>query len=99
MALLAVVKRMHESKMEEDGTGRLDERGDRITPHGFRTTYRTWCGDHGYPREIAELSLAHRIGSEVEQAYARTDLLERRRAVMSDWASFLSGGSGKAGNG
>ena len=99
MALLAVVKRMHESKMEEDGIGWLDERGDRITPHGFRTTYRTWCGDHGYPREIAELSLAHRIGSEVEQAYARTDLLERRRAVMSDWASFLSGGSGKAGNG
>ena len=91
MALLAVVKRMHETKQKADNVGWIDEWGERITPHGFRTTFRTWCGDQSYPREIAELSLAHRIGSTVEQAYARTDLLERRRVVMDAWAAFLEG--------
>lgn len=61
------------------------------TPHGFRTSFRTWCGDHGVDRELAELSLAHRIGSSVEQAYSRGDLLDRRRAVMARWADHVTG--------
>lgn len=61
------------------------------TPHGFRTSFRTWCGDHGVDRELAELSLAHRIGSSVEQAYSRSDLLDRRRAVMARWADHVTG--------
>lgn len=61
------------------------------TAHGFRTSFRTWCGDHGVDRELAELSLGHRIGNAVEQAYARSDLLDRRRAVMARWADHVTG--------
>jgi integrase len=64
------------------------------TAHGFRTSFRTWCGDHGVDREIAELSLAHRIGNAVEQAYARSDLLDRRRGVMARWAQHVAGEAG-----
>jgi hypothetical protein len=58
-----------------------------------RASFKTWCGDHSVPRELAELSLAHRIGNAVEQAYDRTALLERRRPVMAALASFLEGDS------
>lgn len=64
---------------------------DRATAHGFRTSFRTWCGDHRVDREVAELCLAHRIGSAVEQAYARGDLLRHRRAVMERWARHVTG--------
>ncbi len=64
---------------------------ESATPHGFRTSFRTWCGDHGVDREVAELCLAHRIGNEVEQAYARSDLLHRRRIVMDQWARHVTG--------
>jgi integrase len=62
-----------------------------MTLHGFRSSFRSWCGDHGVPREVAEQCLAHKFGSAVEQAYNRTSMLERRRPVMQDWADFLSG--------
>jgi integrase len=61
------------------------------TVHGFRSAFRDWCGDHGIDRELAERALAHRFGSEVEAAYARSSLLERRRVVMEAWARFLDG--------
>jgi integrase len=64
----------------------------RASPHGFRSSFRSWCGDHGIDRELAEQSLAHAFGSQVEQAYNRTSLLERRRPVMAAWADFLAGG-------
>jgi hypothetical protein len=60
-----------------------------MTVHGTRASFKMWCGDHGVPRELAELSLAHRIGNAVEQAYDRTALLERRRAPMQAWADHL----------
>jgi integrase len=50
---------------------------DGITVHGFRSTFRDWCADHGKPAELAEAALAHVTGSAVERAYARSDLLER----------------------
>ena len=59
------------------------------SPHGFRTSFRTWAGDMGHPRELAETALAHVVGSAVEAAYARTDLLERRRVMMAAWAEYL----------
>lgn len=60
-------------------------------PHGFRSTFRDWAGDHTqYPREILEAALAHTIGNKVEAAYRRKDALERRRPLMQDWADFLS---------
>ena len=65
-----------------------------LTAHGFRSSFRDWCGDTGKPRELAEASLAHHIGNEVERAYARSDLLERRRPLLEDWSAFLMSGSG-----
>ena len=59
------------------------------TPHGLRSSFRTWCQDAGKSREIAELCLGHRIGSSVEQAYARSDLLEHRRVLLNEWAKHL----------
>ena len=62
------------------------------TAHGFRTSFRTWCSDVAHiPFEVAEASLSHRIGSAVSRAYNRSDMLERRRPVMGDWAAFLDG--------
>ena len=46
------------------------------------------------PREVAEMSLAHKVGSDVERAYARSDLLERRRVLMERWSQFVAGASG-----
>ena len=61
-----------------------------VTVHGFRSSFRDWAGDEtAFPREIAEVALAHRIGDATEQAYRRADALERRRALMQAWADFL----------
>jgi hypothetical protein len=60
--------------------------------HGFRASFRTWCGETTeFPRELAELSLAHAFGSDVERSYSRGDLLERRRPLMEQWATFCTG--------
>jgi integrase len=72
MALLQLLKRM--------------ERPD-LTAHGFRSTFRDWAAEAThYPREVAEIALAHTIGDKVEAAYRRGDLMEKRRALMEDWA-------------
>ncbi len=60
------------------------------TVHGFRSSFRDWCGENGVPRELAEACLAHAIGNQAEAAYARSDLLERRRDIMSKWAQYVS---------
>ena len=66
-------------------------RGD-VTTHGFRTAFRTWASEcTQVPREFAELALAHQVGSEVERAYNRTTLIERRRELMDSWALFCLG--------
>ncbi|MBB4242394.1 MULTISPECIES: tyrosine-type recombinase/integrase [Rhizobium] len=62
-----------------------------ITMHGFRSAFRDFAGDKTeFPREIAEMALGHRIGNAVEQAYRRGDALDKRRALMTDWADFLN---------
>ena len=74
MTLTAVLRRM----------GRSD-----ITAHGFRSTFRDWCSEHtNYPRDVAEMALAHAIGDQVEAAYRRGDLFEKRRLMMRDWGKF-----------
>ena len=66
-----------------------------VTVHGFRSTFRDWASEvANVPREVAELSLAHSVGSSVERAYARSDLLDKRRHVMAQWSSFVANGSG-----
>ena len=63
------------------------------TVHGFRSTFRDWCGNRtSYPRELAEHALAHVIGDKAEQAYRRDDALERRRAMMEAWSAFCESG-------
>lgn len=64
-----------------------------VTVHGFRSTFRDWAGEcANVPREIAEMSLSHRVGSAVEQAYARSDLLEKRRDLLNSWSKFVCSG-------
>lgn len=58
-------------------------------PHGMRSTFRDWCSETGVQREVAEAALAHVVKSKVEAAYARSDLLERRREVMQEWSDYL----------
>ena len=71
----------------------LRENGVQAVPHGFRSTFRDWAGETGVPREVAEAALAHAVRG-VEGAYARSDLLDRRRPVMEDWAGVLASGAG-----
>ena len=64
----------------------------RTTVHGFRTSFRTWAMERtDIPREVCEMALAHNVGTAVEQAYSRSDLLEKRTALMDQWAAFLQG--------
>lgn len=63
-------------------------------PHGFRSTFRDWAAERtSYPREVAEMALAHTIGDKVEAAYRRGDLFEKRRLLMAEWATFLAHGN------
>ncbi len=58
-------------------------------PHGFRSSFRDWASERtNYPRDAAEMALAHAIGDRVEAAYRRGDLFEKRRSMMADWARF-----------
>lgn len=70
---------------------------ERGTPHGFRTSFRTWVQDtEACSWEVAETVLGHVIGGTVERAYARSDLLEQRRRVMEDWVRFVTSRDGLA---
>ena len=61
------------------------------TMHGFRTTLRTWMQDINKTLwEVAEMTLAHKVGNEASQAYARSDQLEARREVLDDWAEYIN---------
>jgi integrase len=64
---------------------------DKAVPHGFRSTFRVWCLEQTtHSTELAELSLMHEVGDAVYKAYQRSDGLERRRAIMQDWANFMN---------
>jgi integrase len=71
------------------------ELGIAAVPHGFRSSFRDWAGEEtDHPREVIEAALAHVVRNRVEAAYARSDLFERRRLLMNDWARYLAQGSG-----
>ena len=64
---------------------------ERATVHGFRSTFRDWAAEcTDAPHAVMELSLAHAIGTSVEQAYARSDLIDKRRDLMDQWAAFVT---------
>lgn len=71
----------------------MRERGElkvHAVPHGFRSSFRDWSADQtGYSDEIRKAASGHAVGDSVKEAYQRTDLLEKRRSLMNDWAKFL----------
>jgi integrase len=65
-------------------------RGD-LTVHGFRSSFRDWAAERTrYANQVVEMALAHSIGSQVEAAYRRGDLFEKRRRLMADWAAYCA---------
>ena len=70
---------------------RDNDYSDRATVHGFRTSFKTWCMETtDTPWAVGEAALAHTLGNSTEQAYARSDLFEKRRTLMQQWADYLS---------
>lgn len=65
--------------------------GYDVTQHGFRSAFRDWAAETtNYPNIVCEMALAHQVGNAVEAAYRRGDLLERRKALMADWAAYCA---------
>lgn len=93
MALSAVMRRMREAEEKAEHKGWLDRRSGRpAVPHGLRSTFRDWAAERTeFPHEMAEIALAHQVGSSVERAYRRGGMVERRRAMMAAWGRFLRG--------
>ena len=64
---------------------------DNLTVHGFRSSFRDWAAERtNSPNHVVEMALAHRVSDKVEAAYRRTDLFERRRRLMQQWAIFCT---------
>jgi integrase len=60
-------------------------------PHGFRSTFADWRAEKTtYPHELAEMALAHTLGDKTRESYQRTDMMERRRQMMQDWARYCT---------
>ena len=84
MALLTLLKRMNSGARKW-----LDKDGRPITAHGFRATFKTWAEEVAtIPHVVVEQAMGHQVGTKVERAYRRTDLLEKRRELMTAWANF-----------
>ena len=64
---------------------------ERATVHGFRSTFRTWLSEQTSASfEVMELSIGHSVGNAVQKSYARSDQLEKRRALIQQWADYLT---------
>lgn len=86
MSLTAVLRRMN-----SDGMEWVSEKGDPITVHGFRSTFRDWASETtNFPREVCEHALAHQLPDKVEAAYRRGDLIEKRKLLMEAWSNFCA---------
>jgi len=77
----------------------MRERGEltvEAVPHGFRSSFRDWAAEQtAYPDEIRKAASGHKVGDVVKESYQRTDLLEKRRQLMDEWAVFLDRPSAK----
>ncbi len=69
----------------------LQKLAPNVTVHGFRSSFRVWAEENGWPSSVAEAALAHTNPNRVEAAYQRSDLFERRRELMDAWAEFVTG--------
>lgn len=91
MAMAMKCRRMHEEKLKLDNQGWVNHLREIITVHGFRSTFRDWTAETtDYSNMVAEMALAHKIQNNVEAAYRRGDLLEKRIPLMNDWAQFIT---------
>ncbi|MCS4091828.1 site-specific integrase [Rhizobium sp. BK176] len=79
---MTLTKFLRDNEVMSDTPGRI------ATAHGFRSSFRDWASENGYPRDIAERALGHIVKNSVEGAYHRTDLVDQRRAVMLAWEAF-----------
>jgi integrase len=93
MSISALMRRMQQAETKAGRKGWVDPRNKRrAVPHGIRSTFRDWAAERTeFPRDMAEISLAHNVGNEVERAYRRGDMVEKRRAMMAAWGRFLRG--------
>lgn len=66
----------------------IRDMGHDMTAHGFRSTFRQWCQETGKPDDVAEMALAHVKGDATVRAYARSDVFDRRKLLMEEWAAF-----------
>lgn len=90
-ALAAVMRKLHVADQTAGERGFIDARRNKpAVPHGLRSTFRTWIGERtDFEGDMAEIALAHRVGTKVQQAYDRSDQVEKRRAMMRTWGEFL----------
>ncbi len=92
MSISAVMRRMQDAEETKGGLGYLDARSKRpAVPHGLRSTFRGWTAEVGYDRDMSEMALAHNVAAAVERTYQRSDMVERRRALLGAWAAVLRG--------
>ncbi len=92
MAMAMLLRRMNEASIAAGGIGYIDPKQKRmVTVHGFRSSFRDWTEERtAYPSEMKEMALAHTIGNKAEAAYRRTDMIEKRRRLMDDWAAYCA---------
>jgi integrase len=93
MALLQTVRRMNVERQKAGLPAYSDPRQDNraIVPHGFRSTFRDWCSEcTSFPSAVAEMALAHTVKNEVEAAYRRGDLFDKRRKLMDAWSGYCA---------
>ena len=87
MALTAMIRRMN----GDDKPVWVDANGERITVHGFRSSFRMWAAEAtDFPREVAEHALAHQLPDTVERAYQRGSQFAKRAALMAQWAVYCA---------
>lgn len=91
MTMSAAMKRVHAADVSAGGRGFVDRVSGRpAVPHGLRSTFRDWVAERTeFPGDMAEIALAHKISNAVEASYRRGDMVEKRRAMMAEWAHFL----------
>jgi integrase len=92
MAMAMHLRRMQAREVEKGRAGFIDPVENRpATVHGFRSSFRDWADERtAYPHEMKELALAHTIANKSEAAYRRGDMMEKRRRLMEDWATYCA---------
>ena len=90
----AVIKRMHRGKLASSREGYIDSDQDRVAvPHGFRSAFKDWARtETDFRDEVSELALAHVNSDTTRAAYARDELLEKRKELMVLWGSYCMEG-------